>query len=224
MRAGFDLQTGHWGQPELMISSVETGRSVWQPKISPDGRWLLVTLCNNGHFPIYQPNSDLYVMDLATRKLRRLEINGDQADTWHSWSSNSRWVVFSSKRIDGLLARPHFSYVDEHGEFHKPFVLPQEDPTFYGFCLNTFNVPELMQGPVTVEERDLVRAIVQPRRVLTPQGQDRPSSPDSPPGQKPVRLPASPGIVNGPASNPIRGFALSGKPTGRFVVCSTAQA
>jgi len=185
MRASFDLQTSQWGQPELMISSEETGLSVCQPKISPDGRWLLVTLCKNGHFPIYQPNSDLYVMDLATRKLRRLEINSAQADTWHSWSSNSRWVVFSSKRIDGLLARPHFSYVDEHGEFHKPFVLPQEDPTFYGFCLNTFNVPELMQGPVTVKERDLVRAIVEPRRVLTPQGPARPSSPDSPPGQNP---------------------------------------
>ena len=108
-------------------------------------------------------------MDLATRRLRRLEINSDQADTWHSWSSNSRWVVFSSKRIDGLLARPHFSYVDEHGEFHKPFVLPQEDPAFYGFCLNTFNVPELMQGPVTVNE-----ARPRPGGCRTPQSPDPP--------------------------------------------------
>ena len=130
-------------------------------------------------FPYLQPDSDLYVMDLATRKLRRLEINSDQADTWHSWSSNSRWVVFSSKRIDGLLARPYFSYVDQQGEFHKPFVLPQEDPSFYGFCLNTFNVPELMRGPVTVKERDLARAVIQPRKVLTPLGPAGPSSPGS---------------------------------------------
>jgi len=183
MRVSFDIQTGQWGQPEVMISAAETGLSVCQPKISPDGRFLLATLCQNGHFPIYRPDSDLYVMDLATRKLRRLEINSDQADTWHSWSSNSRWVVFSSKRIDGLLARPHFSYVDEQGEFHKPFVLPQEDPAFYGFCLNTFNVPELMQGPVTVKERDLARAIVEPRKVLTPQGPAGPSSPGSQPGK-----------------------------------------
>jgi hypothetical protein len=183
MRVSFDLQTGQWGQPELMISAAETGLSVCQPKISPDGRFLLVTLCQNGSFPIFKSESDLYVMDLATRKLRRLEINSDQADTWHSWSSNSRWVVFSSKRIDGLWARPYFSYVDEHGEFHKPFVLPQEDPSFYGFCLNTFNVPELMQGPVTVKERDLARAVVEPRKVLTPQGPAGPSSPGSQPGQ-----------------------------------------
>jgi dipeptidyl aminopeptidase/acylaminoacyl peptidase len=156
-----------------MISDAETGLSILQPKISPDGRYLLVTLCKDGSFPIFKSDSDLYVMDLATRRLRRPEINSDQADTWHSWSSNSRWVVFSSKRIDGLLARPYFSYVDEHGEFHKPFVLPQEDPAFYGFCLNTFNVPELMQGPVTVKERDLARAVVEPRKVLTPQGPAR---------------------------------------------------
>jgi dipeptidyl aminopeptidase/acylaminoacyl peptidase len=183
MRASFDIQTGQWGQPELMISAAETGLSACQPKISPDGRFLLVTMCSNGGFPIFRPDSDLYAMDLATRGLRRLEINSDQADTWHSWSGNSRWVVFSSKRLDGLLARPHFSYVDEHGEFHKPFVLPQEDPSFYAFCLNTFNVPELMQGPVTVTKRDLARAAVEPRKVLTPQVPAGDSSPGSQPGQ-----------------------------------------
>lgn len=191
MRASFDPLTGQWGQPELMISAAETGLSACQPKISPDGRWLLVTMCRNGSFPIHQPSSDLHVMDLASRKLRPLAINSDQADTWHSWSSNSRWVVFSSKRVDGLLARPHFSYVDERGEFHKPFILPQEDPSFYGFCLNTFNVPELMQGPITVKERDLARAIVHPDKVLTPEGPAKPSSPIYQPAQdqdnRPVR-------------------------------------
>jgi hypothetical protein len=185
MRVSFDIQTGQWGKPEPMISSAETGQSVLEPKVSPDGRWLLVTLCHNGHFPIYHPESDLYVMDLAARKLRRLDINSDQADTWHSWSSNSRWVVFSSKRIDGLLARPHFSYVDEHGEFHKPFVLPQEDPSFYGFCLNTFNVPEFMQGPVTIKERELARAVTAPRKVLTPEGPGRPGAAEA--GAQPHR-------------------------------------
>ena len=185
MRVAFDLGTGQWGQPERMISAAETGRSVCQPKISPDGRFLLVTLCGYGNFPIHQSESDLHVMDLATRKLRRLEINSDQADTWHSWSGNSRWVVFSSKRLDGLLARPYFSYVDEHGVFHKPFVLPQEDPTFYGFCLDTFNVPELMEGPVTVKERALVRALAESRNVLIPSGPAAPSSPGSAPGQDP---------------------------------------
>jgi hypothetical protein len=183
MRVSFDLQTGQWGRPELVIASADTGLSACQPKISPNGRFLLVTLCKDGSFPIHKPSSDLFVMDLTSRKLRRLEINSDQADTWHSWSNNSRWVVFSSKRIDGLLARPHFTYVDDDGVFHKPFVLPQEDPTFYAFCLNTFNVPEFIQGPVTVSERDLARTIARPGKILTPQGPARPPSPTSAPGQ-----------------------------------------
>lgn len=192
MRVGFDPQTGQWGKPELIISSTEVGLSVCQPKISPDGRHLLVTLSQEGSFPIFRPDSDLYVMDLASRRLRRLEINSNQADTWHSWSSNSRWMAFSSKRIDRLLARPHFSYVDERGRFHKPFVLPQEDPSFYGFCLQTFNVPEFMRGPTTVKQRDLARAIVAPRDVITPLGPARPpSSPSAsasdPPGYEHVR-------------------------------------
>lgn len=185
MRVSFDLQTGQWGSPELLVSAAETGQSVCQPKSSPDGRWLLVTLCGYGNFPIHQPTSDLFAMNLTTRELRRLQINSEQADTWHSWSSNSRWVVFSSKRIDGLFARPHFSYVDEHGEFHKPFVLPQEDPSFYGSCLDTFNVPELMQGPVIVRARDLAKAIVNPRHILIPQGPAGPPSARSEPGQAP---------------------------------------
>ncbi len=176
MRVSFDLQTGRWGEPEKMISAAETGQSICQPKVSPDGRSLLVTVSDYGSFPIYRSQSDLSVMDLATRHLRRLEINSNEADTWHTWSSNSRWVVFSSKRIDGLFARPYLSYVDASGVFHKPLVLPQEDAGFYGYCLNTFNVPELMRGPVTVRERDLVRAIRHAGQARQPEGPERPRS------------------------------------------------
>mgnify|MGYP001013393408 CR=1 FL=1 len=99
---------------------------------------------------------------------RSLEINSDQAETWHSWSSNSRWVVFSSKRLDGLFARPFFSYVDERGKFHKPFALPQEDPEFYDSYLKTFNVPELVQGPVTITPGRLAQTILHPKELLKP--------------------------------------------------------
>ncbi len=168
MRAHYNLETDQWGSPETIVSSQETGQSACQPKVSPDGRWLVFTMCKYGNFPIYQRDSDLYLMDLSTRQFHRLEINSDQADSWHSWSSNSRWLVFSSKRLDGLFARPHISYVDGSGAFHKPFILPQEDPQFYESYLKTFNVPELMQGPVTVASTELARAVLHPRKTLVP--------------------------------------------------------
>ncbi|MBM3837502.1 MAG: hypothetical protein FJ398_05995 [Verrucomicrobia bacterium] len=107
-------------------------------------------------------------MGLASRKYRRLDINSDQADSWHSWSSNSRWIVFSSKRRDGLFARPYFSYVDERGTFHKPFLLPQKDPAFYDSFIKTFNLPEFIRAPIRVTPAELARAIVAPRTVLKP--------------------------------------------------------
>jgi hypothetical protein len=168
MRVSFDAERNAWGEPETLVSAGETGLSAAQPRVSPDGRWLLYTLCRYSHFPIYQPGSDLYVMDLRTRASRRLEINSDQADSWHCWSGNSRWVVFSSKRGNGVFARPHFTYLDEQGAFHKPFVLPQEDPAFYDACLQTFNLPEFVSGPVRVSPASLARAVVRPSRVVTP--------------------------------------------------------
>ena len=134
-------------------------------------------LCKYGNFPVYQRSSDLYVLDLETRQLRRLDINSDQSESWHSWSSNGRWVVFSSKRRDGLFARPYFSYVDAQGNFHKPFLLPQADPAFYDSFDKTFNLPELVAGPVPAKPRDLAGAVLKPRHVLKPLANTQPGSP-----------------------------------------------
>jgi hypothetical protein len=107
------------------------------------------------------------VYELEAGNLRKLEINSDQADTWHSWSMSGRWVVFSSKRRDGFFTRPHIAYVDAAGAFHKPFILPQEDPAFYDCFLKNYNLPELVAGPVQVE-RELAKSVLNPRKVLKP--------------------------------------------------------
>ncbi len=173
MRVSYDIDEDQWGTPEVMVSARESGLSACQPKVSPDGRFVLFCMCQYGNFPVYQTNSDLYLLDLQTKKYSRLDINSDQADSWHCWSSNGRWVVFSSKRMDGLFARPFFSYVDEQGKFHKPFLLPQEDPTFYDSCLETFNVPEFLLGPVQVSQAELARAVLRPATVLEPRTPSR---------------------------------------------------
>jgi hypothetical protein len=186
MRVSYDLERDQWGEPEVLVSARDTGLSANQPKVSPDGRFVLFCLCQYGNFPVYQPSSDLYLYDLQTRRHHRLDINSDAADSWHCWSSNSRWVVFSSKRLDGLFARPFFSYVDAQGQFHKPFLLPQADPAFYDTCLNTFNVPELVLGPVTIKQNDLARAILKPSKVLVPKVEPAPAPP-APPPAAPIR-------------------------------------
>lgn len=155
-RIPFDINSRQWGDPELILAGKDIGKSITMPRVSPDGRYLLVCMANDGHFPIYKPSADLYLIDLETLDYERLDINSDQGDTYHTWSNNGRWFVFSSKRLDGLLARPHFAYFAPDGTIHKPFVLPQKDPMFYKSFLKTYNRPELITGPVTVRPQKFV--------------------------------------------------------------------
>lgn len=167
-RISYDSKTGVWGEVEIVVSAAETGLSCLEPRISPDGRYLLFCMCRYGNFPIYQRSADLFFMDLATRRIEHPDINSLEADTWHCWSSNGRWIVFSSKRRDGLFARPYFSYFSADGHFSKPFMLPQKDPAFYDSFIKTFNVPEFIQGPVQVSESALSSAIYDPHKEVRP--------------------------------------------------------
>lgn len=181
VRVSYDLERDQWGTAEVLVPARDTGLSAGQPKVSPDNQFVLFCLYNYGNFPVYQPSSDLYVFDLSSRQYRRLDLNSSQADSWHCWSSNSRWVVFSSKRLDGLFTRPFFSYVDIQGRFHKPFLLPQKDPAFYDTYLENFNVPELVQGPVEIKDNELARTVTKPAKTLVPTS----DAPQTPPGSKP---------------------------------------
>jgi hypothetical protein len=104
-------------------------------------------------------------MDLANGTWRKLDINSEFSESWHSFSSDGRWMAFSSRRHAGLFTRTYFTYIDAAGRFHKPFVLPQEDPDFYDACIKTYNVPELIAGPVEVSPRKLARAARDPAQI-----------------------------------------------------------
>jgi hypothetical protein len=168
MRVAYDIDQDRWGEPETVVAARDTALSAAEPRVSPDGRWLLFCLSPYGNFPAYSPGSDLYLLELPTRARRRLEINSDQADSWHCWSSNGRWIVFSSKRRDGLFTRPYFSHMDAAGNFSKPVLLPQRDPAFYDSFTRTYNLPELIAGPVTVTARALAHAALHPATSLKP--------------------------------------------------------
>jgi len=166
MRIPYDVAKDRWGTPELVLSARTLGLSIAQPRLSPDGRWLFFCGTAYGCWPTYDPDSDLYAIDLRTggngtefawRKLD--EINSPECESWLSWSSNSRWVVFSTKRMSPLFSRPHLAYVGADGRCGKPFVLPQRDPTFYDSQLLTYTIPTLATGPVPVSQAALVRAI-----------------------------------------------------------------
>lgn len=160
VRIPFDEATGTFG---TQVDTLFTERSVCHPRVSPDGERLLFTVQDYGTFPIWHTEADLWMMNLKTGEIDKLKVvNSDRSDTYHSWSSNSRWFVFASKRDDGLYGKPYFCYVDRNGKAHKPFCLPQEDPTFYDDFLKSFNAPELVNGRIPFDAVDVADVMLQP--------------------------------------------------------------
>lgn len=157
-RIPYDPDRNQWGRPERLLAGAEHGLSAHQPRVSPDGRHVVFTGSESGSFPLFRPESDLFLLRLDTREWERLPINSEHAETWHCWSSNGRWLLYVSRGLDGVFARLLIAHVDPAGRFSKPLLLPQEDPAYYDTCLDNFNAPELARGPVPVSEEELARA------------------------------------------------------------------
>jgi Tol biopolymer transport system component len=158
VRKSFNSSTGEFGTAEIVYKASDTGKSVSFPSISPDGKYLVFTLHNYGTFSIWHKEADLYLLDLQTMKSEKLSINSEETESFHSWSSNGKWIVFSSKRMDGLTARPYFAYFGSSDSIGKPFVLPQKDPDLYQRLAKTFNRPELVTGKPDIGPRDFMKA------------------------------------------------------------------
>lgn len=157
VRIPFDSQKGVFGNK---VDTLFNERSVCHPRLSPDGKYLLFTVADYGTFPIWHPEADLWMLNLETGQTDSLAIvNSNKSDTYHSWSHNSRWFAFASKRDDGLYGKPYFCYIDKVGKAHKPFVLPQASPLFYDNCLKSFNIPELSRGETPYSALDIERAM-----------------------------------------------------------------
>ena len=167
MKVSFDPETGTIGEVvEMVIDAASQGRSLCFPRPSYDGKYLMYTLCDYGTFPIWHHESDLWLLDLATGETRPLdEVNSEDTDSYHNWSSNSRWFVFSSRRDDGLFTRLYIAHFDENGRAGKPFMLPQRAPeTYYRELFRSYNVPEFVTAPVPLDRLSAEKAINAPAR------------------------------------------------------------
>lgn len=153
VRIPFDERTGQFGS---QVDTLYTTRSVCHPKMSPDGRFCLFTVADYGTCPAWHPEADLCMLNLQTGDVDSLKnVNSTRCEGYHSWSHNSRWFIFLSKRDDGIYSKPYICYVDAAGKAHKPFLLPQKEPGFYDDCLKSFNIPELSRGAIPFDAIDL---------------------------------------------------------------------
>ena len=163
-RIAFDAATKNFGDSlETVFDAPAMGKSVSFPRVSPDGRFLCFTLHDYGNFSIWHQEADLWLLDLETGESRPLEgLNSDSVESFHTWSSSGRWLVFSSRRDDKLYTKLYFSHIDSSGRESKPFLLPQKDPAkYYGNLLMSYNLPQFTTGRVGAGRRGIVKVMRQ---------------------------------------------------------------
>lgn len=155
----FDAESGRFGEKvDTLYNSHIGGRSVSFPRVSPDGRYMLYALADYGNFSIWHRDSDLKMIDLKSgEEVDISPVNSDAAESYHSWSSNSRWMLFNSRRVNGLYTHAYIAYVDSDGSVRKPFLLPQRDPDFYDRFMKSFNIPEFITGEVELNSYDIAQ-------------------------------------------------------------------
>lgn len=83
------------------------------------------------------------------------DILGSAIDSWHNWSRDSHWFVFTSRRGD-------------KGNVSKPFLLPQRNPKkYYDELLDSYNTPDFTSKPVELDARAAGNEIMSDKRIPT---------------------------------------------------------
>lgn len=145
------------------------GKSLTWPRPSYDGKYILFTLIDYGYFSVWHDESEQWLLDLQTGEAHSLEAaNSPRADSYHNWSVNSHWIVFTSRRDDGLYSRLYFSSIDEDGKVSKPFMLPQRCPKeYYDESVYSFNTPDFTKTKVDFDADAAGREIMSDKRIDT---------------------------------------------------------
>ena len=169
-KIAFNPDNGTFGtRVDTIFNARKMGKSATHPRPSYDGRYLMFTMSDYGCFPIWHKEADNWLLDLRTGKAQPMTAaNSDNTDSWHNWSANSHWFVFTSRRGDGLYTRLYLASVDDKGNVSKPFLLPQENPLdYYDKLLDSYNTPDFTTKPVKLDEREMGRQISSDNRTAT---------------------------------------------------------
>ena len=154
---------------DTLVNTAVTGKSVTWPRPSYDGRYLMYTQVDYGYFSVWHPEADLWLLDLQTGESRPLaEVNSPRAESLHSWSLDSHWFLFTSRRDDGLYSRVYIASIDAEGRVSKPFMLPQRHPKdYYRRLLDSYNTPDFTIRPVKDSSRKMIQLLTDEARLAT---------------------------------------------------------
>ena len=110
---------GKGGPAEPIAGASRNGMSNNFAKVSPDGKWIVFVECHNGL--LMRPDSRLFIVPAAGGVARPLRCNTRRMNSWHSFSPNGRWLVFSSK-ARSLYTQMYLTHLDKDGN-DSPAIL-----------------------------------------------------------------------------------------------------
>jgi tetratricopeptide (TPR) repeat protein len=114
------FNNGKGGRPEPIAGASRNGMSNTFPKESPDGRWIVFVKCRNGQ--LMRPDSQLYIVPAQGGEARRMRSNTERMNSWHSFSPNGHWLVFSSKS-PSPYTQMFLTHLDEDGRDSPPVLV-----------------------------------------------------------------------------------------------------
>ncbi len=137
----FDIYTipfndGFGGLATPIEGASNNGLSNYFPRVSPDGKWLV--FCQAESFMLLQKDSKLAILPIAGGESRVLNCNSQNMNSWHSWSPNSKWLVFSSKAF-GPYTQLFLTHIDDDGTDTPPVYLHN-----FSFSEYANNIPEFV--------------------------------------------------------------------------------
>jgi tetratricopeptide (TPR) repeat protein len=136
---------GKGGKAEPIEGASQNGMSNYFARYSPDGKWIV--FCQARSFMLLQPDSELYIIPAEGGEARRLRCNTPRMNSWHSWSPNGRWLVFSSK-WNSPYTQLFLTHIDDRGRSTPPVLLSQ-----FTASDRAANIPEFVNTDAGAIER-----------------------------------------------------------------------
>jgi len=136
---------GRGGAAVPVAGASRNGFSNSFPKVSPDGRWIVFVQAHNGL--LMRPDSRLFIVPFKGGKARLMKCNTPLMNSWHSFSPNGHWMVFSSK-ARSPYTQMYLTHIDKNGNDSPPVLI--ENATAANRAVN---IPEFVNVPPDGFER-----------------------------------------------------------------------
>ncbi len=127
------------------------GMSNTFPKVTPDGKYVVFVKCKNGQ--LMRPDGKLWIVPISGGKARPMKCNTEEMNSWHSFSPNGKWMVFSSKSR-GFYTKMFLTHLDANGNSSPALLLPNSTA-----ANRAVNLPEFINRPYSSLDTMSVSAV-----------------------------------------------------------------